>query len=267
MNKISLMLFAVLILSCGRSKRETKTTSQNDSLPPSNKKLEVVNLNLIGDSGYIQKELGIKFLIIHGLTDTSGGMWYDVLNTDTIGKYYKTSNDQYMACFHDMGKEGDEGGWRTHVICEIIQNDSLTLLDNYQRYYHSMYPGCWEKHYDGFYKLNDYFCFDGCMTGSCFSGTRTIIFKNLRGFSNQSFIPTRLFECGDETNFRRVKSNMQISDTVLTIRYTEEIGKIIEKDTTTEYTTKKSSKFNMKFYLRNDDWVLKDSTNIKRLQM
>jgi hypothetical protein len=267
MNKFLLLFIVILLIRCGQSDTSTYNASQKlDKLPQYTKKVKAINLNLSIDSGYIKKDIGLPFLIENNLTDTIDGMWEKVLATDTIGKFYKMTNNNYLICIHDLGKDSEKGGWRTHIICEVKQNNDTSKLEKYERYFHGMYPGCWSNHYIGFYKVGDYFCFDGCITGSCFNGTMTYYFKELENFKGLNSINTNLFECGDEVNFRRVSSKRNIDETIITLYYLEEIGKIDYSNSTREFKTNKIFKFQMKYYFKNGNWILKDSTYWEKVQ-
>ena len=57
------------------------------------------NLTQSKDSGYFNKQEGIKFLIQNSLIDTNNSYWIEINKTDTIAKFYKIKEaGNYIIC-------------------------------------------------------------------------------------------------------------------------------------------------------------------------
>lgn len=101
MKYICATLVALLLFNCKKENIKCVEPASDISL-----------LNLPNDSGYINLEKGLPFLLANSLTsDTS--RWFSMSKSDTIGKYFrKQSSNHFLLCLIDIGSNDFE----THLI-------------------------------------------------------------------------------------------------------------------------------------------------------
>ncbi|RBL89986.1 hypothetical protein [Chitinophaga flava] len=125
------------------------------------------------DSGFIRKKDVLNFLKYNHLTDTTASGWRFYPDSDTLGRYYRQPDGNFIACLLDAGSESFE----THLLMEVRPNDSIIKAE---RFIHWNYLCCWNNRYEGFVKCGDYYCLKICETGSGYCGTHVYIFKNVQ---------------------------------------------------------------------------------------
>ncbi|MBC9909244.1 hypothetical protein [Chitinophaga varians] len=120
------------------------------------------------DSGYLRKREVLPFLAVNHLTDSSAEIWRDYDNTDILGKYYRLPAGNVIACLKEVGAD-------SHWLLEINSYDSVLRKE---RYFHGMYPACWDG-FDGFTKTGDCYFLKICGTGSGFSSSNVYVFRHV----------------------------------------------------------------------------------------
>jgi len=262
---IIISLIICIIASCDtqQTSPESKTTTTIDTLDNNSKieeKFKPIKpdycLKFENDSGYILAEEGKKFLYSASLSDTFGGYWDNSDNAEIAGKYYKTKSNSIYLCIRDLDKEA----WSDYFLMEILSDGSIV---NCEKYSHGNYECCWGGKI-GFFKINDFYCFKSCGTGSGYCGTQLYIFKKIIPQESQNPIYSGYLESiwGKEMEEERVSSSIKAKGDTIVLSYQRNRGKRNEK--TNQLNITASKKFTVMFLPAKDGvWYATDSTEIR----
>ncbi len=212
----------------------------------------------VADSGYITVDNLHKTLVIPP-GDTLFKMYENWKVTDTIGKYYKMSNGNYIASVATLGSYKHE----TIKLCEATQTGEILKAEEY---WFGNYRCCWHNIDDCLKKFGDYYIFTSCGTGSGFCGGDIYLFKNIKPQQWQESIPESISMWAGpdmEDHYISITSKMEmINDTVI-MHYTNKLYEQFEGSETK--TTKSIEKFDITWIQKNDDWVVTDSLKLKEI--
>lgn len=257
------VIISIFIMVSCRPQSHTILPSTSQHVLPTNQLLPP-NLHLFGDSGYVQARWALPFIRYHVMQDKTLAPGDNEVDEDTLGKFYKNDAGSYTLCLRNSMGEEDR---RSHHLFEIRQTTLCSRVLRYRCYEHGNRPDCWQNAYEGFQKIGDYFSFKGCITGSCFTGTKTYVFRTLDDFSDLNPIPTAIFECGDEVHFRRIQSRLIPFDSLLIAHYEETTGDILYKRGSAIYPAQKTVRFTISYVLCNNGWTMQDSSYAGKLEM
>lgn len=216
------------------------------------------------DSGYILKKEGIDLLLKSSIkgSDTTDLVVEDVKSTDTIGKYYKMRNGNYMACVLNI-IHPDRNYWP--IVLEM-KPDATILAD--EEFSDGMYLCCWGNYYEGFNKHGDYFSVKACGTGSGFCSGEIYLFKDLQTLSSGSIAKSAWSSlCREGHNNQplscRLTSTMDIKRDTVIMHYQLQTIKSKRR----RNKVKKTEFFDVKYIERNSAWMALDSTKLIDLPM
>jgi hypothetical protein len=222
-----------------------------------------VTLKLTGDSGYITKRAGLKFLFSQGLTDTADRLWKLLKDRDTIGKYYQTiPGGGYLLCLLNT----DINAHACHYLFKISGRANNKEILSKEKYFHGNYACCWKNDFEGFRKLQDFFYLKTCVTGSGYCGRKFYLFKDIH--------PQDSLNCIYESNysyfidkFHSLSSTIKLNGNNLKIQYIERNGIIKEYKNKDYYDniTQDSLQFTVSYCYNNDNWYAADSTYLRDL--
>ncbi|MCW3085172.1 MAG: hypothetical protein JWP12_2538 [Bacteroidetes bacterium] len=228
------------------------------SLPNNLAFAENNGLVLSGDSGFVIKKDGLRFLLSHALTDTKDSFWDQIKNTDTIGKYYKVKkSSNYFMCLIDYSSKYT---FETHLLMELTPTGKLIKS---QRFFHGHSACCWNNYYEGFNKTGNYFSLKTCGTGSGYCGSYLYIFKNILPQDQQKAIPESYWSTFGE-NAQSLNSILEFKGNQLVVHYELEIGKL---DDSTNFNVDSTKRFDAKFYFKNNKWITPDSAKFDGLDV
>ena len=219
----------------------------------------------VADSGYILKKEGISILLKIESNDTIDTNYSTLKDTDTIGKYYKTKNGNYLACVLD--------------IIHPIRNASPVLIEytpkgkiiNTENYYGGMYLCCWKNNYEGFKRLGDYYSIKTCGTGSGFCSGNIYLFKELE--PQYKSIPLTAWSrfCvyqaeGKPALACSITSKMSIKLDTVTMHYKLKTLKPDESEDV-NFNVVNTDFFDIKYVKRQAGWETLDTINLSRIPM
>jgi len=216
------------------------------------------------DSGYILKKQAIDILAQADyeyysnkdpkIRDTTDSNAADIKSTDTIGKFYKLKNGNYLACLEDIIHTDRPA---VKVLAELDKSGKVLRSEGYHS---GMYFCCWANRYEGFRKYGPYFSVKTCGTGSGHCSTAMHLFKE---FTPQDMgIYTEIFSawCTDINIACRYSSTVDIKGDAVTVHYT--MQQIHEDDNGTTKVIN-TEKFDIKYIKRENQWIALDSTKIR----
>jgi len=210
------------------------------------------------DSGYVTVGNLHKTLIITP-DDTLFKMYEDWKVTDTIGKYYKMANGNYIASVASLGSYKQE----TIKLCEATQNGEILKAEEYR---FGNYRCCWDNIDDCLKKFGDYYIFTSCGTGSGFCGGDIYLFKNIKPQHWQESIPESIWMWAGpdmQDHYISITSKMEMKNDTVIMHYTNQLYEQLEDSETK--TTKSLEKFDITWIQKNDNWVVTDSLKLKEI--
>jgi|GEM_PF-1525084 len=235
-------------------------------------KTKSVSFEIKGDSGFVYKGEAIKLLSQAkydlaydpepGQRDTLDLELPDITATDTLGKYYRMDNGNYLACLPDIIHPD------RFSILVLIEYSSDGRLINAEPFYGGMHFCCWDNHYDTLSKHEEgYFSIKTCGTGSAHCSSYIHLFK---GFGAQDHgicgyiytgwcVPTHkaMLAC-------HLTSTMKIKNDTVIMHYTMEH---LKERRNGKYKTVFSEKFDVKYVEHKQGWVALDSTKLQNLPL
>lgn len=220
------------------------------------------------DSGFIHKEEAIKLLsqsnydlgyeLEPGQRDTLDLNLPNIKVTDTLGKYYRMDNGNFLACLPDVIHPD-----RFSILVLLEYSPDGKVLQA-EPFYGGMHFCCWDTHYDTLNKHEEgYFSINTCGTGSGHCSSYTHLFK---GFAQQggyicSYIYTGWCVPSHKAMLAcHLTSKMEIKNDTVTMHYTMEH---LKERRNGKYKTVFSEKFDVKYVEREQGWVALDSTKIQ----
>jgi hypothetical protein len=219
-----------------------------------------------GDSGYIKKAEALKLLV-----QTKYDMGYkpedrDTLDleasiykfSDTIGKYYRMDNGNYLAFLRDIIHPDRN-------IFTLLEINNKGNVLRAEPYYAGMHQCCWDKHYEGLKKYpGGYFGTESCGTGSGYCSSDIYLFKNFseQGHGICSYVYSGWCVGGEIAC--QLTSDIDIKNDTVTMHYTMEH---LKEKRNGKYKTVSSEKFDIKYVEREQGWVALDSTKIHEFPM
>lgn len=222
------------------------------------------------DSGYVRKEEAVKLLSQANYDlgykpenrDTLVLDLPDIKVTDTIGKYYRMDNGNYLACLPDVIHPD-----RFSVLVLIEYSPDSKIIRT-EPFFGGMYFCCWDKSYDTLNKHEEgYFSITTCGTGS---GHCSSYIHLIKGFGSQgqgicSYAFTGMCLPGPRSPIAcHLTSDMEIKNDTVTMHYTMEH---LKERRNGKYKTVFSEKFDIKYVEREQGWVALDSTKIYEFPM
>ncbi len=223
------------------------------SSPNEKKKLNFQTF-IQGDSGYIQKEEGLKFLLKNKLSDTISrndleSYWNNIKSNDTIGKFYKFNpNGDYLICFNDYSSKYT---FPTLLLVKLKRNGDI---DNYETYNHWNYSGCLSEDYEALQKINHFYSLTICSTGSGYGGTHKYFFKDILPQNKTNTIKINLFQ-GMRGFTVTLNSKLHFSNDSIIVDYNyKQIVEINRIDSTMD-------NFRVKYFLKDKLWLTADTNN------
>jgi len=227
------------------------------------KTVSVKEYGFEADSGYILKKQAIDILSQADyeyysnndpkVKDTIDLNAADIKLTDTIGKFYKLKNGNYLACVEDIIHTDRPA---VKVLTELDKSGKVLRSEGYSS---GMYFCCWANKYEGFRKYGPYFSIKTCGTGSGHCSAAIYLFKE---FAPQDMgIYTEIFSawCTDINIACSYTSTIDIKDNTVTVHYTMQQ---IHEDDNGKTKVIKTEKFDIKYIERESKWIALDSTKI-----
>lgn len=213
------------------------------------------------DSGYIFKD---KALILHKAVlhyetafeegDTLDYLRADIPPTDTIGKFYRHTNGNYMVCIQPILYFPTPP---VHYILEVDPTGNIVDKDEFSD---GMYFCCWKNMREGFVKQGGYYRLKECGTGSGYCSTNLYVFESLDSPGVSTPITTQYFLSLCEDGLAcYLTSSINIQNDTITAHYTSEKLKIKEKIS----KVKRRERFTVQYTLNKSGWQALDSTQIK----
>ncbi|MGQ2982548.1 hypothetical protein [Flavobacterium sp.] len=220
------------------------------------------------DSGFVYKEEAIKLLsqakydlaydIEPGQRDTLDLNLHEIAVNDTLGKYYRMDNGNYLACLPDVIHPD-----RFSVLV-LIEYDPNGRVLQAEPFYGGVHFCCWDTHYDTLNRHEEgYFSITTCGTGS---GHCSSYMHLIKGFGSQgqgicSYIWTSWCQPGRRAMLAcHLTSTVEIKNDTVTMHYTMEH---LKERRNGKYKTVFSEKFDVKYVEREQGWVALDSTKIQ----
>ncbi len=223
-----------------------------------------------GDSGYIKKAEALKLLsqakydlgyVPEGRDTLDLGL-LNIKATDTLGKFYRMENGNYLTCLQDVTHPDRIS---TLLLIEYSPEGKVTQTEPY---WGGMYLCCWDKAYDGFNKHTEgYYSIKTCGTGSAHCSSYTHLFK---GFGPQGngicdYAYTGMCKAGRRSPIAcLLTSDMEIKNDTVTLHYKMEH---LKERRNGKYKVTESEKFDIKYVEREQGWVALDSTKIYEFPM
>jgi len=208
----------------------------------------------LGDSGYITLQNLLSTLIIPA-DDTLYRIYKNSKPSDTLGKYYKMANGNYIASTAIVDHYENEAV----AVCEATPQGIIIKKEEYSS---GMYKCCWDNSYDGFQKQGDYYTFLTCGTGSAHCGGAMYAFKELKPQEEQeSIIKSSWSWAGPDMQdyYISLSSKMQIKNDSIFMHYTDKLYKARKK----KDKIKKLEEFDVIYVQTEGIWRATDSTKIK----
>jgi hypothetical protein len=211
------------------------------------------NLFFTADSGYINKPLAQQLLLKLKDKDSINLTAGNYKENDTLGKYYRMSNGNYMAFINDFIHPQYEP---SQLLGEFTPSGKLLKND---RCGNGMYLCCWKSSDDGFKKKGNYFYIKSCGTGSGYCSGHITLFTSLNDYNTESILE-QLWASMCVGEFAcSLTSAMEIKSDTVIMHYTlKKIDRMSEK-------TKLTDKFEISYIRKNEQWMATDSTMIKDL--
>ncbi|HBS85277.1 MAG: hypothetical protein A2W91_15840 [Bacteroidetes bacterium GWF2_38_335] len=205
------------------------------------------------DSGFILGEEGRKFVFSASLSDTVGAYWDKNYNTNLAGKYYKTKNGSVFLCIRDMGKVS----YAMYFIMEIKNDGTIISCETYGMGSHEC---CWDKEI-GFYKINDFYYFKSCGTGTAFCSTDLYVFKSIIPQNEISAIWLYYWSGYPADKEEELTGKLKIVGDTIVVNYKWEQG--VRNEENRHFMVKNSDKFTVKYVHEGEgNWRALDSTKI-----
>ena len=258
MKRILYILLLVFFFACTNKGKETIDSNTDTT----------TKLILTGDSGFITKDIGLEFLLSNSLTDTipNSSAWYLFKQNDTIGKYYRMENNNYIMCLIDYGSQ-KEYWFETHIVMEIGAKGELVKSE---RFFHGNYPCCWNNAYEGFSKYGNFFGIQICGTGSGFCSSDLYLFKEITPQDSISSIPFSCYVMIDDviaTFHTFYTLSVELKKDVLIINYilkegTEQSNK---KKGNNTYKVQIIDEFEIRYFYENEQWHTKENDKLEKL--
>lgn len=146
------------------------------------------------DSGYIFKgdaislhKAALDFETVFEKGDTLDYSRSDLSARDTIGKFYRHSNGNYIVCTQPILYVPTPP---VHYILEVTPTGKVV---DFAEFSEGMYFCCWTNMRDGFLKHGNYYILKECGTGSGYCSTNLYIFKSPDAASITTPIRTKYF--------------------------------------------------------------------------
>ncbi len=204
-----------------------------------------------GDSGIVLKKDLHRLLRINP-KDT---MFHKLYNSDTLGKYYKLSNGNYMVSVAIY--DGYE--YRADVLCKVKPDGSIQKREAYMN---GNYVCCWKNPLDGFYVKSDYTILKSCGTGSAYCGGDYYIFKDLLPQDSlEPVLGATWTWTGVPYTYLNISSKYEFRNDKLVIHYHE--NRYFDNDTIKKDITNRN--VDIAFSFIENKWVTKDTINLNRL--
>lgn len=250
-KRLFILIIAILLMSCNEH-------SDNNQINPDNNQSISDKLILSSDSGFVTKKMGLSFLLSNNLTDTSEFFWNQIVESDTIAKYYQIiDNGNYIYCTIELSKEYS---FRTNLLIELTKEGEIVRIE---RFFHGNNPCCWKNYYEGFHKYGEYFGIKICGTGSGYCASYLFLFKDIISQDSQKAIPLRFWSyCGGQAQC--FNSAMEIEKDILRMHYKLEDG-ILDDSSNFKVTNTKT--FEVKYFFRDKVWNTNDSLKFEGLDL
>lgn len=221
--------------------------------PPAASTKVIVPLKLTADSGYLLKKDILLFLEANELADTLNTWWKQWKPTDTLGKYYKTDDDSYLACVLVSDDKGN------------VEGNKLIAIDKKGIYQQSVEFYCdWcdiNRRTEALQKKGNYFITYTCGNGASFSSSWFCLFRKIseRDESNQ------LLEYEDKgvPDCQSITSDWHVSGDSCIMAYTLKKGTLTEEGCTMGAPVK----VNIIYRRVNGRWAATDSSKLKQLNV
>lgn len=209
-------------------------------------------VGFVADSGYITPG-NVHQLLKITQADTLFTFYTDAPATDTLGKYYKMANGNYIASVAVIGPEG-------YILCEATPDGTVLKQE---KYIFNNFECCWKSKDDCLRKYGNYYTFLTCSTGTDYCGGYLYIFKEVTsqqtapGIDKSEFY--RRWKAGKDT-YHDINGEVKVTGDTVTMHYTHEV-----------YKERKNGKRKVKLqkrlsacYTQQDGkWVIADSVKVK----
>ncbi|WP_294824745.1 hypothetical protein [uncultured Flavobacterium sp.] len=229
-------------------------------------KSETVHCEIKGDSGYIKKEAAIKLLGQAKYDPEYESEERDTLDmeahryevSDTLGKYYKMKNGNYLTCLPDIIHPD-----RFSLLLLIEYSPDGKLIQS-EPFWGGMHFCCWDTNYDSLNRHDEgYFSIKTCGTGSGHCSSHLHLFKGfgMQGNDICNYLWTAWCKPGQNVMLAcHLTSKMKIKNDTVTMHYTMEH---LKERRNGKYKTVFSEKFDVKYVEREQGWIALDSTKIR----
>ncbi len=223
-----------------------------------------VKLFLLNDSGFIQKENGLAFLLAHKLTDTfvskteTGSYWDYLEATDTIGKYYRDSKTgNFIVCMLNYETANYD---RKHLLMEIKPDGTIVKQEAYD-----FLNGIFWDEVEGFKKYNDYYCLtvDGDH-GPGYYSEFFMAFKKVIARDQQNTIPRSYWSAAVSEVASSLSSEILFSNDSLIVHYTLETGRLDDLDS---FNIRHTEQFDVIYTNDSGYWRPNDESHLKKLDL
>lgn len=174
--------------------------------------------------------------------------------TDTIGKFYRHQNGNYIVCTKNIILIDQ---MEVHFVMEVKPDGSVLYNDFF---YDGMYLCCGKNMRDGFLKHGKYYILKECGTGSGYCSTNLYIFKSLYDPSVTTPIRTKYFIAQCENGLAcHLTSILNIHNDTVTVNYkSEKLKRGRKRD-----KVKTRERFRIDYVLTESGWRASDSTRLK----
>ncbi len=214
------------------------------------------------DSGYVFKDKAVALQIRAMFKDVKPSADNDSVDingsryntTDTIGKFYRHHNGNYIVCTKNIILVDQI---EVHFVMEV-EPDGNILRNEF--FYDGMHLCCWDNMRDGFIRKDNYYFLKECGTGSGYCSTELYIFKEL--VSKDSLKPLNInyfMAPGIDDRAYQLQSDYTLHHNTLTVHY------VLEKlkDTKRGYKVRNRKKFTIEYLEKQGNWTATDSTKLK----
>lgn len=241
-------LLSGLFLMCGMACQHPPVKNTAATAPP--KKHHIL---FTGDSGVITENMVLPALLEEEALDTVVERRKVFTDTVRIGKYYKTSNGNYMACITTAGL------FEYLLLFEVTPAGEIVAL---QPYFHGNYACCYRGELDGFGRVADYFYIKTCGTGTAYCSSELYMFREVRPQDDTGSITASRWVgyTGEEGGYKDLTSTMEIKDDSIIMHY-----RAVEGIQKVNYNkVKKSRRFEITYISVNGSWQATDTTALYR---
>ncbi|KOS05350.1 hypothetical protein AM493_04370 [Flavobacterium akiainvivens] len=203
----------------------------------------------VADSGYITPANVLQLLKI----DPSDTLYTIDLNapvTDTLGKYYKMANGNYISSVRVIAHYG-------YMLCEARPDGTVLKKE---KYIFNNFECCWNGIDNCLRKYGNYYTFLTCGTGTAYCGGELYVFNDIIPQEKQVGITESIWAwTGKKDIYKDLSSKMEMSGDTVIMHYTH---CFYREKKNGKHKVKKEQHLDAKYIQQNGKWAAIDSVKV-----